>query len=781
MVRASQVVALLALAIPTAAVGQLQVVSTTPTLNAVAAVSASVSVEFDQPLNTATIDIDSFRVYGQWSGAVRGTYSFSNGNRTVTLTPDDPFSAGEMVFANLSHDITSNSAQPLRTAGYAFQFMTATAASAATFDEIDTFSNKTGPQTRIYGASAADLNNDNYLDLATVNEVSADVRVFLNLADGSGLYGPMLAPEPIGVEASPNAPADFDNDGNVDLCVGAASSQDVWVLLGAGDGTFPTITGITTGGEPHGIVAIDVDGDADLDIVTANVGLNSLQLLINDGSGVFGAPASFSGGVNGEYGLAAADMNGDGITDLVVAGRNGSEIATMLGNGNGTFTAAGPAQSTGGNTWVVVVGDVDGDGVLDAVTANDGSGNVGVLLGNGDGTFAAVATIAIGSHVPAVDLGDLDGDGDLDLVVSSFGGSFWRWYRNDGSANFTAVDSFPAPANPSCAVLLDFDNDGDLDMALTDEIADVVVLMENGGVSSCSAAPRNCRQPTAERKSVLLLRDKMPDDRDRLVWNWRKGEATLKSEFGNPLATDGYALCLYEDDALVQGFEIPAGQQCSGRPCWKETTRGFSYKDRDLTPDGVSTLRMTEGQVDGKTTLGVRGKGVRLGMPDLTALTGVLEVQLQRTGDPLCWGAVYTPPFKKNNGLLLRALSDAPPDGSVPDPVWSSIHSLVIGPACGSCHGGSGGLSGLADCNTGHANLVDVMSSELASMDRVEPGDPAMSWLMHKLDGTQGGFSAMCSGGFCGSQMPLGGDPLSLDVRDAIRSWISNGALNDCP
>jgi hypothetical protein len=775
---------LLTLVLPSAALGQLQVVSHSPTLNAFAAPTVSVSVTFNQAVNTSTIDLDTFRVAGQWSGRAEGTYSFSNGNMTVTLTPDDPFSAGEFVFVNLSHDIMSASAQPLRAEGYAFQFMTTTAAAPATFSEIDTFSNVTGGQTRIYGANAADLNNDNYLDLATINEVSADVRVFLNLADGSGLYGPMLSPEPIGTEASPNAPADFNNDGNMDLVVGAAVTDDVWILLGAGDGTFASATGINTGDDVHGVIPIDVDGDADLDVVSANVGSNNLALLINDGAGNFAAPVTFSGTVNGEYSLAAADMDGDGITDLVVAGRNSGELVTLLGNGDGTFTAAAAPQSTGGNTWVVVIGDINADGFLDAATANDGSGNVGILTGNGDGTFDAVTTINIGSHVPSVDLGDLDGDGDLDLVVSSFGGGFWRWYQNDGSGSFSAVDSFPAPANPSCAVLLDFDNDGDLDLALTDEIADVVVLMENGGTSSCEAAPRDCRFPIAAGKSTLVLRDKSPDDRDSLTWNWRKGETTTKAELGNPLGmTDGYALCLYEDGVLVQGFEIPPGQMCGDKPCWKEGNKGYSYRDRDRTPDGISAARMVQGLEEGKAAVGVRGKGTRLGLPSVSDLDGVLEVQLQRVNDPLCFGAVYTPPFKKHDDETLRALSDAPPVDTVPDPIWSEIHALVIGPTCGSCHGGggSGGLGGLNDCNMGHASLVGVASTELPTMSRVAAGDPTMSWLMHKLDGTQGMFTTMCGGMFCGSQMPLGGDPLSTEVRDAIRTWIMTGATNDCP
>jgi len=88
-----------------------------------------------------------------------------------------------------------------------------------TFDEpVDVMSNRiAGEQTRIYGAAVMDFNGDQYVDLATINEVSEDVRVCLNRSDGTGLYGPFLAPHPIGLEASPNEPADFDNDGDLDF------------------------------------------------------------------------------------------------------------------------------------------------------------------------------------------------------------------------------------------------------------------------------------------------------------------------------------------------------------------------------------------------------------------------------------------------------------------------------------------------------------------------------------------------------------------------------------
>ena len=783
---------ILALTLPAVAAAQLQVVATAPALNATAPVGTSISVEFDRPLDTSTIGVASFRVFGQWSGAVRGTYSFSNGNRTVMLTPDDPFSAGEFVWVNLSHDIVAADASPLRAAGYAFQFMTATAPSTTSFAEIANFSNRTNGNTRIYGASAGDLNGDRYLDLATVNEDSFDIRVFLNEGDGSGLFGPMLDPEPVGEQASPNCTADFDNDGRLDLCVSATTTEDVWIMLGAGDGTFSSVQSVSAGDQPHGIVSLDVDGDGDLDIVGANVGSNDLARYLNDGDGTFGPATFFDGGVNGEYGLAAGDMNADGITDLVVGGRNGEEIVTMLGNGDGTFTASTP-QDSGGLTWVVVLGDVNGDGKLDAAAANDGTGTIGVLLGQGDGTFAPPAIISIGAHVPSVDLGDLDGDGDLDLVPSSYGGGFWRWYSNDGTGAFTLVEEFTAPSNPSCAVLFDADNDGDLDMALTDEIADRVIIMQNQNPSGCTPAPSACRFPIEAGKSKLVLKDKTPNTSDGLSWKWTKGAITPKADFGDPIGGDDYELCLYEDGALVRGFGVPSGGICRTRPCWKDIGKGFAYKDPDRTPAGIQAAKLVEGLIAGKSSVKLKGKGGLLAVPDLSDLTGVLDVQLQRTAGVPCWGARYTPPFRKNDGVTLLALSDAPPVTTTsttsstttttnpPLPIWSAIHAEVIAPRCGSCHGGSGGLTGLGDCDTAHANLVNVPSTELLGMDRVEPGDPVDSWLMHKLDGTQGWFTADCEFDFCGSQMPLVPPLLTTETRDAIRQWITDGAVNDCP
>ncbi|TPW15654.1 MAG: hypothetical protein FD129_853, partial [bacterium] len=365
--------------------------------------------------------------------------------------------------------------------GFAWQFRVTCAPAPIAYTTIDTLSNRTVPtvRTRIYGAAATDFNNDGSVDLATVNEISADVRVFLSLDDGTGLFGDYLTPQAIGVEASPNDGGDLNNDGNADLVVSASDTDDIWILLGLGNGTFSPITPITVGQEPHGIVTIDLDGDADLDIAVACATANKLSILFNDGGGIFTAPVLVEAGINVEYGLAAGDMNRDGRIDLVVGGRNNSEIRTLFNNGDGTLTAAGPAQPSGGMTWVVTLGDLNGDGHLDATTANSFSAGGASLLNNGDGTFGAPSVQNLFGHTVSTDLGDLDGDGDLDWILACFGGKFWRVFTNNGAGVFTVHSTINAIDNPSCAIILDLDNDLDLDLALTDEIADVILLMKN--------------------------------------------------------------------------------------------------------------------------------------------------------------------------------------------------------------------------------------------------------------------------------------------------------------
>ena len=250
---------------------------------------------------------------------------------------------------------------------------------------------------------------------------------------------------------------------------------------------------------------------------------------------------------------------------------------------------------------------------------------------------------------------------------------------------------------------------------------------------------------------------------------------------------------MYENNVLVEDFAAPSGGTCGTRACWRDLTTGYAYSDKEGTPEGVIAMKLSAGTVPGKAKITVKGKGSHLGLPDLSDFDPPLTVQLHKSSGGACWGAAF-PTFQKNDGVTLKAVSGVPGSTTTTTiattttsttsttlaPLWSAIHANVIYPVCSGCHGSSGGLGGFANCGTAHAALVNVVSTELATMDRVEPGDPTNSWIMHKLDNTQGTFTGQCTT-TCGSSMPFGSGLLPLSTRDAIRTWITNGAVNDCP
>jgi hypothetical protein len=160
----------------------------------------------------------------------------------------------------------------------------------------------------------------------------------------------------------------------------------------------------------------------------------------------------------------------------------------------------------------------------------------------------------------------------------------------------------------------------------------------------CGPAPAaGCRAPALAQKGLLVLKDKSPDKRDALVWKWVKGGATAAGDYGDPLTTTGYTLCVYDASANAQPLLLamaPPGGTCAGKPCWKAIAGGFKYKDKDLTPDGLSFLLEKAGAAK-KAKAIVKGKGANLGVPALP-LTIPVTVQLERNDDPsICWTATY--------------------------------------------------------------------------------------------------------------------------------------------
>ena len=81
--------------------------------------------------------------------------------------------------------------------------------------------------------------------------------------------------------------------------------------------------------------------------------------------------------------------------------------------------------------------------------------------------------------------------------------------------------------------------------------------------------------------------------------------------------------------------------------------------------------------------------------------------------------------------------------------------------------------------------LVGAKSTEDLSMNLVTPGDPAQSFLMHKMDGDQCTLLSECNVPMsyrpnCGVFMPYQAPTiLDTEMRDTVRRWIQQGAANN--
>ncbi|MBF9236107.1 VCBS repeat-containing protein [Hymenobacter sp. BT683] len=445
--------------------------------------TAPVSITLSQAVasvSAGTVEVHSVRAGGRKAG------TFSANGSTIVFAPTTPFLPGETVQVTVPATVQSTGG--IAAIPYCYQFTTGvdgfgggTFAPPAAKPSLVPVA--TGPSSLVLG----DVDGDGDLDLLVgTGENVVSVRLNSGLNSGNFVSASQSADFPLG--SSPGlvrlALGDIDGDTDLDLLATLVNgSLAIRLNNGVNSGFFvpPNQASVSVGSVPVGLALGDIDGDGDLDVLTANAGSNTVSIRRNDGvnSGVFWVGANSAevsvGTVPSQ--VLLGDIDGDGDLDLVAICAGNTNVASVRlnsGLNSGTFGAptANADFSLGAFTRNATLGDINNDGYPDLVVSKGGATDgVDTWLNNMGNGFSAFQSMGVSRHPLDIALGDVDGDGDLDMLIGNDNNTATVTLRlNAGLGSgifvepvFTAEPGVGA-SFPWAVALGDVDGDGTLDL-----------------------------------------------------------------------------------------------------------------------------------------------------------------------------------------------------------------------------------------------------------------------------------------------------------------------------
>jgi hypothetical protein len=219
---------------------------------------------------------------------------------------------------------------------------------------------------------AADVDGDDDMDVLGAGEVNCDVTWWENV-DGLGTTWEEHIVDEEFTGADSVFAADVDGDTDIDILAAARLANDItwWENTdGAGDSwTEHTIAGDFE--EAYDVKAADVDGDNDTDVIGAGLYEDDITWWENvDGSGATWEAHTIDNTFEYASSVYAVDVDGDADIDVLSASGSDNEITWWENlDGVGGSWAKRTVDGDFGGADSVYAADVDGDSILDVIGA----------------------------------------------------------------------------------------------------------------------------------------------------------------------------------------------------------------------------------------------------------------------------------------------------------------------------------------------------------------------------------------------------------------------------
>ncbi len=178
---------------------------------------------------------------------------------------------------------------------------------------------------------------------------------------------------------------------------------------------------------PFDVKAVDLDGDADIDILYCSAGTDNLVGWFENNGAQFFTHRPISTVTEGGRTVHAVDFDGDGRLDVYVSTDNGGKW--FQNDGFRNFVPKSVTDDPA-DQWGAIPADFDGDGDADALYSQYADNKLLLGVNNGAGAFATRTVSTAASFARGVFAADIDGDGDLDGLVAGLASNRIIWFEN---------------------------------------------------------------------------------------------------------------------------------------------------------------------------------------------------------------------------------------------------------------------------------------------------------------------------------------------------------------